>query len=67
MIDRFICRREGHKSSMTVRSSWGISSLQLLTTCQRCGKWFEASYERRGRNPEDTQTTERAEASSDGR
>jgi hypothetical protein len=67
MIDRFICRREGHKSSMTVRSSWDISSLQLLTTCQRCGKWFETSYERRGRNPEDPTPNKETERSSDGR
>jgi hypothetical protein len=63
MIDRFICRREGHKPSVTITHVSDITH-QFLTTCQRCGRWFDPNAEQ---TLEDPSTTERAEASPDGR
>jgi len=55
VIDRFICRREGHKPSVTITKITGLvegaERLPYFTTCQRCGKWYEV------------QPTARAEAS----
>jgi hypothetical protein len=55
MIDRFICRREGHDPTVRVTNlapSWAYSVVtSYITTCRRCGKAIEV------------QATGRAEAS----
>jgi hypothetical protein len=39
-VDRFICRREGHKPSVTIFRS-AFAHLPYQTVCQRCGQWIE--------------------------
>lgn len=40
LLDRFICRREGHIPSMRFTSGQR-TRLSWITTCQRCGKAVE--------------------------
>jgi hypothetical protein len=43
MVDRFICRREGHKPStmITFDPLSTLTPTSYFTTCLRCGEWFE--------------------------
>lgn len=45
LVDRFICRREGHKPTSTI-----IAGQQFIgcyvTTCIRCGKAYEVEVNR---------------------
>ncbi len=41
LFDRFICRREGHKPTVVLFRG-PVTTEPYMTTCQRCGKWFEA-------------------------
>jgi hypothetical protein len=43
--DRFICRREGHKPSVTVTRISGVPRTTLMCKCLRCGQWIEAERE----------------------
>ena len=48
LIDRFICRREGHKPTVTITKVTGVIDerpFKYFTTCRRCGKWYEATRE----------------------
>ncbi len=40
-VDRFICRREGHVPSVTIKLASTIEVTSLVCTCVRCGKTFE--------------------------
>ena len=39
LVDRFICRREGHVSAMTLKKNPYLVSARAR--CTRCGEWFE--------------------------
>jgi hypothetical protein len=43
IVDRFICRREGHKPSVVIRESSGLYWTSYITTCLRCGKAYEVT------------------------
>lgn len=38
LVDRFICRREGHKPSVTLTRTSGLTITSYISTCLRCGK-----------------------------
>ena len=40
LVDRFICRREGHKPAATLTNTSGVTITSYITNCQRCGKVF---------------------------
>jgi len=41
LVDRFICRREGHIPSFTVTKVSGVTVTSYVTSCLRCGKLYE--------------------------
>lgn len=41
VVDRFICRREGHKPTVQLIGNSGLNVKSYITSCQRCGKHFE--------------------------
>lgn len=43
LVDRFICRREGHVPSLEVKGTSGITVTSWVTYCLRCGQVFEAT------------------------
>jgi hypothetical protein len=40
LIDRCVCRREGHQPAMTITSTTGLTITSYITTCRRCGKIY---------------------------
>ena len=43
LVDRFICRREGHKPAAVITLHTGITlPSTYITSCRRCGKVYEA-------------------------
>ena len=53
LVDRFICRREGHLPCTTLTKTSGITVYSYITSCQRCGKVFEQAVD----TDEDAQAT----------
>lgn len=41
LVDRFVCRREGHIPSLTITSVGGTSITGFVCTCVRCGRLVE--------------------------
>jgi hypothetical protein len=43
LVDRFICRREGHVPMGTISVAPGLEKYitSYITTCRRCGKQYE--------------------------
>lgn len=41
LVDRFVCRREGHKPCVTIGKVSGVTIESYYTTCLRCGKLVE--------------------------
>ena len=41
LVDRFICRREGHVPSVVLTQTSGITIRSYTTSCLRCGKLYE--------------------------
>ncbi len=41
LVDRFICRREGHQPSVRITRQSGVNVISSYCTCLRCGKWLE--------------------------
>jgi hypothetical protein len=42
VYDRFICRREGHIPSVTIKNAT-VPISNYITTCVRCGKVYEVT------------------------
>jgi len=38
LVDRFICRREGHIPTFTITSASGVFEVGFVCPCRRCGK-----------------------------
>jgi hypothetical protein len=38
LVDRFVCRRQGHVSALTFTKISGITPATILTRCSRCDK-----------------------------
>ena len=51
-VDRFVCRREGHKPTVTFTrlrvTGTAEKRLPFFTTCRVCGKWFEMEVDPNG-------------------
>lgn len=43
-VDRFVCRREGHKPMFTITSAPKGMKIEYISPCQRCGKMVAATY-----------------------
>lgn len=41
LLDRFVCRREGHVPTVTLTRITGVAVGSYFTTCRRCGRVFE--------------------------
>ena len=41
LVDRFVCRREGHKPTVTITHTTGVTVEKYASTCRRCGKVVE--------------------------
>lgn len=41
LVDRFICRREGHKPNVTLPRVPGVTGYR--TTCRRCGQRIDVA------------------------
>lgn len=43
LLDRFVCRREGHKPALKLRATSGLTVRSYFATCIRCGKVVEVT------------------------
>lgn len=41
LVDRFICRREGHIPAVQLAGWSGLQPQSYITRCRRCGKVYE--------------------------
>lgn len=45
LLDRFVCRREGHRPTVyNLKAAGMVTPKTYLTTCKRCGKTYEEKF-----------------------